>query len=775
MFESPGSFQRSIGIMERCSFLGRSFGRSNTPMRDVRRVTGFCLQNKRGGGRKLIIAAMILRILCPADAQCRIDTQPDLGYSSLVPVDVNNDGIVDLPAIGTNSIDWQYNSGGYTFVVARRSLVSFSQQPTAAIFFDVDRDSLVDIFVNLPSGLQLCRGLGPRTAFPTFAPCTSVASYSCAAKFGADVDGDGWVDLVGWSASTLCVLRNLGNLTFSLVTVATTLATITTVASCRFNSDAYRDFLWGFDSGLAGASTIGVLLSTASAAYANVALTLGAGTPINSMVLQCHDLDGDGFDEVIQSTKVSWKTTGNSAFANWGGIGGLNLGGQIFGFAVADLNGDGHLDIIGAPYYWPGLTWYMNMGSGASWQSRRFAADGDLSSTRVYYMFAAKASELSYGILTSGEYGNHIWVCELTMQSTPGFYTPVAAFLQPCTAGYYCPGGVTPIKCPAGNACPAKGAYPLGCPSGTYTASGQTTCLACASGLVSANATNSTVCIACPAGSMASSDGITCTPCACAAGFSSTMFGAQSCLGTSLTCSSCAAGHACAGGASQPVACSCSAGYASTTTTSVSCSGTNATCAPCPAGTFCAFGGAAQPLPCPAGTFGATSGISSAQCTGLCASGYVCAAGSFSQSAAPCGRGNYCPAGSSSAIPCPAGTFSSSPTLPSADCSGPCSSGYYCPAGSNVSTMEVCGALPGSYCPQGSPAAGGVACPAGSYCSGGAAQPVICRCVAHVAQAWDEFHYRQNSFSACVAVFCVPLVSTCWGVHSFGLSVCVCF
>jgi hypothetical protein len=58
----------------------------------------------------------------------------------------------------------------------------------------------------------------------------------------------------------------------------------------------------------------------------------------------------------------------------------------------------------------------------------------------------------------------------------------------------------------------------------------------------------------------------------------------------------------------------------------------------CPAGWWCESGLRAR---CPAGRYGATEGLRHSRCTGFCAAGYACPAGSTSETASPCPAGYY--------------------------------------------------------------------------------------------------------------------------------------
>lgn len=99
---------------------------------------------------------------------------------------------------------------------------------------------------------------------------------------------------------------------------------------------------------------------------------------------------------------------------------------------------------------------------------------------------------------------------------------------------------------------------------------------------------------------------------------------------------------------------------------------------------------------CPAGTFGAASGLTTSACSGQCAPGFYCPAGSTSATQIACGGPTvFCPASSAAPLPCPNSSFT-----------GPLATGRY-PA-APPTTRYTC-----------------TPCPADQLCSGGALLPAV--------------------------------------------------
>jgi hypothetical protein len=156
----------------------------------------------------------------------------------------------------------------------------------------------------------------------------------------------------------------------------------------------------------------------------------------------------------------------------------------------------------------------------------------------------------------------------------------------------------------------------------------------------------------------------------------------------------------------------------------------------CEPGHYCVDG---ERRACPAGAFGNQAGLTTSECSGLCAAGYYCPEGSIVAHAVACATSAaFCPQGSAlptntsrgycavsedaaagarwydqrkakpgefswrgTCYPCPAGTYGSEEMETRPTCSGPCAAGYYCPPGSTTPTQHECG-VASVYCPAAS-------------------------------------------------------------------------
>ena len=95
-------------------------------------------------------------------------------------------------------------------------------------------------------------------------------------------------------------------------------------------------------------------------------------------------------------------------------------------------------------------------------------------------------------------------------------------------------------------------------------------------------------------------------------------------------------------------------------------------------------------------------GLSTASCSGACAAGYYCPAGSTSPDARPCGStAVYCVSGSSSPRLVPRGEYAIGDTNETMNSTLPCDSGHYCLGGvSYVCPAGVFGCSTRQYDPM---------------------------------------------------------------------------
>lgn len=251
--------------------------------------------------------------------------------------DVDGDGDRDL-VLG--SISWVFevpllltNLGGGTF--SSQGIGSSSYSFTGRALVDVDGDGDLDM-VTPGSGVSTNNGQG------TF---TAAAPQPWLGPHFADIDGDGDLDAIGEPT-----LRNDGQGNFALPTLE------------LLNSGGLGSVqaLVDFDAD----GDLDALLSTTSSNQASVVRNDGRGA-FRSVLAQVPtgwapgdwltvDLDGDGYNDLLQRTTDAWHRNLNGA-----GVATVALPSLSYDLLPFDGDGDGDLDLIGA-----GPIWYRNQAGG---------------------------------------------------------------------------------------------------------------------------------------------------------------------------------------------------------------------------------------------------------------------------------------------------------------------------------------------------------------------------------------------------------------------------
>ncbi len=305
-------------------------------------------------------------------------TQPDGFASGTQPkdaaaADFNGDGNADLAvaASADNQVNIFLGQGNGRFTKGVSLAV---RQPGAVLAADLNHDGKTDLAVSSDYGTSIFLGNGDGTftagaTYPTFyGDCTFNAIQNTAAPCfaTADFNGDGIPDLVGalWIEDTVSFLLGNGDGTFHLGPQNLTVADVPQgIAVGDFNHDGKIDVaVSGYYGSVTvfpgnGDSTFGAGVAVATGTTIAVGLAVG-------------DVNGDGNLDIVLAGGSSDSEISLGLFAITGN-GDMTFNAPVplladegpNGVVLADLNGDGLIDIASANLLGDDVTVLINQGN----------------------------------------------------------------------------------------------------------------------------------------------------------------------------------------------------------------------------------------------------------------------------------------------------------------------------------------------------------------------------------------------------------------------------
>jgi hypothetical protein len=292
--------------------------------------------------------------------------------------DVNGDGAVDLVGFGMVIL------GGSGPPFEEGTMPEHMGQVIGLL--DVDGDGHVDFLSRSPGALTpdredrtyvvVARGRGdgtfesPREAGSTNGTCGTYA------RVLADVDGDGIVDvLFDCSQSGVLLFHGDGAGGFEPAWRFES-PRVTAIAVGDFDGDGRLDVATthraaGACDGDEGPGTLRIHMDVGSAGPSNDPQEYEIG--VNPMTLVAGDLDGDGIDDLVIESfgNTDIKGVGELALLlSMDGRGFVHLPDHAYGPTLADLDGDGDLDIVATIDF--DVVIYENLGSGEFSSSRTY-------------------------------------------------------------------------------------------------------------------------------------------------------------------------------------------------------------------------------------------------------------------------------------------------------------------------------------------------------------------------------------------------------------------
>ena len=357
-----------------------------------------------------------------------------ISYSNLATADIDNDGDLDLAVGYSANFDGIYgisvrrNNGDGTFAAIENHALSIF--PLHVLLRDMTGDGFVDLLWandDWPSRFQFRRNDG--TGRFTTQITGPIVNDEIACLETADVDGDGDLDvLIAADFGSLIVSRNNAGASFAALQTTPIDGWITAIASGDFNHDGRVDLI--VNSGVQGYAEI--MRGNGNGTF-QAPVTLETGRAVTA--LATGDLDNDGHLDFagvfgLDGTGLTVRRgQGNGTFFDsfeyYGSYSAIND--TAMAIELADVDGDGLLDALGAFYAAQEIDFWRGLGDGTFEE-------------KVRYGVGRPVNDLSYADFDGDGVGDVATLVEGI--GTGAWYYPGAILLRGKSATQPTPGDV---------------------------------------------------------------------------------------------------------------------------------------------------------------------------------------------------------------------------------------------------------------------------------------------------------------------------------------------
>jgi len=298
------------------------------------------------------------------------------GVRKVTPADLDGDGDLDLVSMSddpvfmdvNSSIVWYENDGSGNFPVGRVVFQGAIRDPFDAEVGDLDGDGDADIAVACLNSDDVTwfQNLGSATLWSGKIVLT-LDLIGCQELELADIENDGDLDIVVASVGVqrAAWLRNNGSGTFTLRSLSSfglsTVDDATDVHVFDANGDGFLDVAVA----LVDENAVDLFLYTGAGTF-TPAVRITDRT-FNGTAVEAMDVDGDGDLDLLSGSandaKLAWYENLGSASGTFGPNQFINQAAAgVSALAIADLDGDGELDVVSVSGLDQKVAWYPNQG-----------------------------------------------------------------------------------------------------------------------------------------------------------------------------------------------------------------------------------------------------------------------------------------------------------------------------------------------------------------------------------------------------------------------------
>ena len=296
-----------------------------------------------------------------------IATSAALAYG-VFAADMDGDGDMDILSASNadNTIAWYENNGDANPTWTANDIATDAAGANSVFAADMDGDGDMDIVSSSANDNTIAWYENDGNANPTWAAADIATSANSARSvFVADMDGDGDMDIVSasYNDNTIAWYENNGNAnpTWTATDIATSAAGALSVYAADMDGDGDMDIVSAsmLDNTIAWYENNGDANPTWAAA--DIATDAAGASGVYAA-----DMDGDGDMDIVSAdfsdNTIAWYENNGDANPTWTAADISTSAAGARDVHVADMDGDGDMDIVSADFGDNTIAWYENNG-----------------------------------------------------------------------------------------------------------------------------------------------------------------------------------------------------------------------------------------------------------------------------------------------------------------------------------------------------------------------------------------------------------------------------